>query len=215
MLTYLLAIGVGLASLSLYMAAFFFPEVYRRYDLVWSGVGMFYALVLWVCAERITGGLLLGQIASVALLSRFGYQTLQLRREQTPVEQRTPLPASANSAWEVIQVTVQQLRSSFRQSADRSPFAAQLEHSIIRLEEVWQMVRSRVDALISTTLNLPPLPQPDKPYTEWDDDLEIAPESKTAPNPEMETTENPAPSSPLDRSTDPANHSASKEIPPL
>lgn len=156
MLTYLLAIVVGLASFSLYMAAFFFPEVHRRYDLIWSGVGMFYALILWVCAERITGGLLLGQIASVALLGWFGYQTLQLRHQQTPISERTLLPVSATSPLDVVRVTVQQLRSSFRESGSRSPQAAQIERAITQLEAVWQTVRSRINALVSTTLGLPP-----------------------------------------------------------
>lgn len=89
MLTYILALVVALGSFALYMAAFFFPEVHRKGDLIWSGVGMFYALVLWVCAGRITGGVLLGQIASVALLGWFGWQTLTLRRALTPAEQQT------------------------------------------------------------------------------------------------------------------------------
>uniref|UniRef100_A0ACD5GY64 Ycf66 family protein n=1 Tax=Desertifilum tharense IPPAS B-1220 TaxID=1781255 RepID=A0ACD5GY64_9CYAN len=33
----------------------FFPEVYRKGDFIWSGVGLFYALVLWVCAGQIRG----------------------------------------------------------------------------------------------------------------------------------------------------------------
>lgn len=150
MLTYLLAITVGLGSFGLYMAAFFFPEVHRRYDLIWSGVGLFYALVLWVCAGRITGGVLLGQMASVALLGWFGWQTLTLRRSQTPVAQQTQLPASATSTSEVIQVTVHQLRSNFQKSADRSPLAAQLNQAIDRLESGWIGLTSWVKALTTS-----------------------------------------------------------------
>lgn len=226
MLSYLLALVVGLASFSLYMAAFFFPEVYRRYDFFWSGVGMFYALVLWVCAGRITGGLLLGQIASVALLGWFGYQTLQLRREQMPVEQRTPLPASANSAWEVAQITVQQLRASFRESADRSPLAAQLERSIVQIEKIWQSVRSRMDALISTTLNPASMPKSEKPgsgaepYAEWDDlEKEAAPNMETirssASYPSMKPPSNPVSAQASEQAISPAKNSASDEIPPF
>ena len=80
MLAYILAIAVGLASLSLYLSAFFLPELHRKDDFLWSGVGLFYALVLWVCAGRITGGVLLGQSASVTLVLCFGWQTLRLRR---------------------------------------------------------------------------------------------------------------------------------------
>jgi hypothetical protein len=154
MLSYLLAITVGLGSFSLYMAAFFFPEVHRKYDLIWSGVGMFYALVLWVCAGRITGGLLLGQIASVALLGWFGWQTLQLRREQTPSAQQTQLPEAATSASEVIQITIQQLRSNLQQSADRSPLVVPLNRAIDRLEESWISLNSWIKAF-NTTLTSP------------------------------------------------------------
>lgn len=92
MLAYILALAVGLGSCAVYMAAFFFPEVHRKSDFIWSGVGLFYALILWVCAGRITGAVLLGQMASVALLGWFGWQTLTLRRELTPVVQQTPIP---------------------------------------------------------------------------------------------------------------------------
>ncbi len=92
MLAYLLAIAVGLASLGLYLAAFFFPEVHRKNDFILSGLGMFYALVLWVCAGRITGGLLLGQMAGAGLLGWLGWETLNLRRGVVPTEQQTALP---------------------------------------------------------------------------------------------------------------------------
>lgn len=84
MLTYLLAFVVALGSFGLYMSAFFYPEIYRKGDLVLSGVGLFYALVLWICADRITGAVLLGQIASVSLIGWFGYQSLTSRLGYTP-----------------------------------------------------------------------------------------------------------------------------------
>ena len=93
MLAYVLALAVGLGSLAIYLAAFFFPEVHRKNDFIWSGLGLFYALVLWVCAGRITGSLLLGQVASVVLLSWSVGQTLSLRRQITPSTQ-TPLPSA-------------------------------------------------------------------------------------------------------------------------
>ncbi|NER05276.1 MAG: hypothetical protein F6K17_23120 [Okeania sp. SIO3C4] len=89
MLTKILALAVGLGSLALYLVAFFFPEVHRKNDFIWSGLGLFYALVLWFCAGRITGAVLLGQVASVALLGYFGWQTLTLRRQVTPVAEQT------------------------------------------------------------------------------------------------------------------------------
>lgn len=95
MLAYILALAIGLGSLVIYLAAFFFPEIHRKNDFIWSGVGLFYALVLWVFAPRISGGLLLGHVASVALLVWFGWQTLSLRRQLTPLLQQTQVPSSA------------------------------------------------------------------------------------------------------------------------
>ncbi|WP_017317335.1 Ycf66 family protein [Mastigocladopsis repens] len=94
MLAYVLALAVGLGSVGLYMAAFFFPEIHRKNDFIWSGVGLFYALVLWIFAQRITGGFLLGHVASVALLGWFGWQTLSLRRQLTPTTQQTQIPST-------------------------------------------------------------------------------------------------------------------------
>ncbi len=94
MLAYVLALAVGLGSLAIYLAAFFFPEIHRKNDFIWSGVGFFYALVLWVFARRITGGLLLGHVASVALLGWSITQTLSLRRQLTPKTQQTPIPST-------------------------------------------------------------------------------------------------------------------------
>ncbi|MDZ8050695.1 MAG: Ycf66 family protein [Aulosira sp. ZfuVER01] len=94
MLAYVLALAVGLGSLAIYLAAFFFPEIHRKNDFIWSGIGLFYALMLWVFAQRINGGLLLGHVASVALLGWFGWQTFSLRRQVTPKAQQTPVPSS-------------------------------------------------------------------------------------------------------------------------
>lgn len=106
MLAYVLALAVGLGSFALYMAAFFFPEVHRKNDFIWSGVGLFYALVLWICAGRITGGLLLGQVAGVALLGWSISQTLQLRRQATPAQQQTELP-SVEAVTNTVQAQVE------------------------------------------------------------------------------------------------------------
>jgi Ycf66 protein N-terminus len=87
MLTYLLAFAVALGSLALYLSAFLYPEIHRKGDLVWSGVGLFYALVLWVCAKQITGGVLLGQMAGSALLGWFAWQTINFRwQEMSPAQ---------------------------------------------------------------------------------------------------------------------------------
>ncbi|MEM9264781.1 MAG: Ycf66 family protein [Cyanobacteria bacterium P01_F01_bin.13] len=97
MLANLLAIIIGLGSLAFYLAAFILPEVHRRSDFFWSGVGMFYALVLWFCARQMNGAVLVGQTASVGLLLWLGYQTLLLRRETTPAAQQTPIRLGKSS----------------------------------------------------------------------------------------------------------------------
>ena len=80
-MAYILALIVALGSFAMYMVAFVLPEVHRKNDFIWSGVGLFYALVLWLCAGRITGGVLLGQSASVVLLGYFAWETFNLRFE--------------------------------------------------------------------------------------------------------------------------------------
>jgi Ycf66 protein N-terminus len=94
MLAYILAVLVGTGSVGLYIAAFFFPEIHRKQDFVWSGVGFFYALILWVYARQETGGILLGQATSVALLGWLALQNLKLRRQLVPVGQQTPIPST-------------------------------------------------------------------------------------------------------------------------
>ena len=115
MLAYILALAVGLGSLGIYLAAFFFPEIHRKNDFIWSGVGLFYALVLWVCAGRITGSLVLGQVAGVALLGWSITQMLSLRRQITPRQQQTELP-SADEVKNTVQEKVSNLSLSQRLS---------------------------------------------------------------------------------------------------
>jgi hypothetical protein len=92
MLAYILAVLVGMGSVGLYLAAFFFPEIHRKQDFIWSGVGFLYALCLWIYAHQMTGGILVGQTANVALLGWFAWQILKLRRQLVPVSQQTPIP---------------------------------------------------------------------------------------------------------------------------
>ncbi|MGJ3253021.1 MAG: Ycf66 family protein [Elainellaceae cyanobacterium] len=143
MLAYILAITVALGSFALYMSAFFFPEVYRKYDLTWSGVGMFYALVLWVCAGQINGGVLLGHGASVALIGWFGWQNLHQRRALTPKNQRTPLPGGATSLGEVIQNKAQEWAADFPQKIRAVKLPGGLNRSLARLAEA---IATRISA---------------------------------------------------------------------
>jgi len=108
-MSHILALVVALGSFGLYMSAFFLPEVYRKHDFIWSGVGMFYALVLWVCAGRITGGVLLGQMASVALLGWMGWQLIESRRLLTPYDQQTRLPGSSRNLGDLLRLAADEL----------------------------------------------------------------------------------------------------------
>ncbi len=96
MLAYILSVIVGTGSVGLYLAAFLFPEIHRPKDIFWSGLGLFYALVLWVNGTNLSGGLLLGQALSVVLLGWFTWETLSLRRAIIPENQRTPVPPMPN-----------------------------------------------------------------------------------------------------------------------
>ena len=108
-LTYLLAITVGLGSFGLYMAAFFFPEVYRKYDLAWSGAGIVYAITLWLSVDRMTPLLVIGQVALTALLGRFVWQNLELRRAIAPDAEKTAYPEAGDSLAAVIRYKLRAL----------------------------------------------------------------------------------------------------------
>ena len=91
MLATVLAGLLGLGSVIFYMAAFVYPEVHRRSDFLWGGLGLIYAAVLWFSSAQMTGLVLLGQVVAVALLLGLGWQTLTVRRQKTPVYQQTPI----------------------------------------------------------------------------------------------------------------------------
>jgi hypothetical protein len=80
MLAQILAIAVALGSGLLFLTAFILPKLHRQDDFFWSAVGLFYALILWVCAGQMAGAILLGQVASVILLGWFAWETLRLRQ---------------------------------------------------------------------------------------------------------------------------------------
>jgi len=80
MLAQVLAIAVALGSALLFLTAFLFPKLHRQDDFFWSAVGLFYALVLWVCAGQMVGAVLLGQLASVILLGWLAWEMLRLRQ---------------------------------------------------------------------------------------------------------------------------------------
>ena len=84
MLAYILGLVVGTSSLLILVKAVLAKDLQKeanlfQTDIFWSGVGLFYGLALWVCAERITGALLLGQIASVCLIGWLVVQVQEMR----------------------------------------------------------------------------------------------------------------------------------------
>ncbi len=141
MLTVLLALGVGLGSFALYMSAFLYPEVYRKGDLIWSGIGLFYALVLWICTDRITGGVLLGQLASVSLIGWFGWQTMTARLGYVPTtgelqtrlsdalkpENRSQLIDQAKQQFATVQTQAQGLINKVVSAPSEAPAAEPYE----------------------------------------------------------------------------------------
>ncbi|MBE9062490.1 Ycf66 family protein [cf. Phormidesmis sp. LEGE 11477] len=110
MLANVLAVLLGLGSVTFYLAAFLYPEVHRRSDLVWSGLGLLYAVDLWFGAEQMTPTVLLGQIVAVALLIGLGWQTLAVRREKTPVYQQTPIVLTPEVVTDWAKSRLNQLR---------------------------------------------------------------------------------------------------------
>ena len=99
MLTYLLAWAVAVGSFGLYLSAFFFPELHRKNDLILSGVGLFFALTLWIYADRLRGGLLLGETAAVVLIFWFAWQSFKYRQQLTDPKLKT----NASQAQELFQ----------------------------------------------------------------------------------------------------------------
>jgi hypothetical protein len=165
MLAYVLAIAIAVGSLVFYLIAFFLPEVHRRQDFIWSGVGLFYALVLWFCAGRMTGAVLLGQIASGTLVLWLGWQTLSLRWALTPPSVRTP------TSWGQVQqrwATLQKQLTGYGKG--RSVLGA-IAAVGTDLQGAWTQLRQRIagpraqtasDAIFDqrTPLSDPPAPPP-------------------------------------------------------
>jgi hypothetical protein len=117
MLSYLLVWIVSLGSVGFYLSGFLLPEVARKYDPIWSGLGLIYALDLLADHSRIRGGLLLGQMASVALIVWFGWQTVQQRRQLTPETERTPLPNSIDGVIPFLKQGWERLLAAYGQDA--------------------------------------------------------------------------------------------------
>ncbi|PSB13988.1 hypothetical protein C7B76_17825 [filamentous cyanobacterium CCP2] len=150
MLTYILAIVVALASFALYMAAFFLPELYRKYDLVWSGVGVFYAYEIWHNAGQIRGPVLLGQMAGSALIGWFAWQTLSMRWEQTPVEQRTQVPRVEGTLGDVVQYQSARLWAYLQSEEFQSRLPQNFDEVLQQASDVFDRLKEWIAAVLST-----------------------------------------------------------------
>jgi len=162
MLAYILALAVGLGSLGVYLAAFFVPEVHRKSDFYWSGIGLFYALMLWVCAGRITGGVLVGQIAGVALLGWFGWQTLTLRREFTPAALQTDLPSKEEAA-ETIRVQAESLKDNVQSKLSKVSLPAGISDLPQKLGGLFANAKTQVQARLDAAKKPKAKPTPPTP----------------------------------------------------
>ncbi|WP_404790554.1 Ycf66 family protein [Altericista sp. CCNU0014] len=114
MLNHLLAGILGLGSLSLFLSGFFLPELRRKTDPIWSGVGLIYALLLWIEGN----GHLLEHVASVSLIIWFGWQTLQQRRQFSEPETQTAIPNSLETLTPFLKAGWDRMRVSYSETAD-------------------------------------------------------------------------------------------------
>jgi Ycf66 protein N-terminus len=159
MLAYILAVLVGTGSVGLYLAAFFWPEIHRKQDFIWSGVGCFYALFLWIYAHQVTGGILVGQTTSIVLLGWLGWQTFQLRQQLVPIER-------ANAIANAIQLPN---RNGADRPAPKTPKPAQKPPATISTPPPVATVKQSIDkpptpvATKPASIDKPPTPVATKP----------------------------------------------------
>ncbi len=120
MLNLFLGWTVSLGSLGFYLVGYLLPEVRRKKDAIWSGVGLIYALALLTNGDRISGGLLVGQLASVTLIGWFGWQTLQQRRDLSDAVAQTPIPNSVQNVFPFLKQGWKRLRATYTSPEDDS-----------------------------------------------------------------------------------------------
>ena len=218
MLAYILALAVGLGSLGIYLAAFFVPEVHRKSDFYWSGVGLFYALMLWVCAGRITGGVLLGQMAGVALLGWFGWQTLTLRRQLIPAEQQTELPSQAEAA-QTVKATAASVKENLQSKLSNSSLPEKIGGLLTtvkdRIQGIGAAAKQKAQPSVKTQPPKTALTSlPNEALGEESDWEEEAIASDTATDETITSTETPKVSSPFEAiaKTEPVPESNEPEL---
>jgi hypothetical protein len=137
MLHSLLAWTMGLGSLGLFASGFFLPEIRRKNDLIWSGIGLFYALVMTVDSGRLRGGMILEELASVILIVWFALQILKQRRRSVPPEKLTPLPNSMETWTTFLKEGWGRLQQSFSDpDALEALFAQEDEDTLIDISKL-------------------------------------------------------------------------------
>ncbi len=188
MLTYLLAWAMAFGSLGLYLTAFFFPELHRKNDLILSGAGLFFALTLFVYAERLRGGLLLGETAAVALILWFGWQSLKYRRELTDPKLKTD-DSKAQDLWQAIKSVLPGQKTT-EDGIPTNKIAGQISDWVSRvdlekLKGQFQGVLKKVPLPTAspTVPSATPTPASDNQAPDWDEEPEAAPASETVESP--------------------------------
>jgi Ycf66 protein N-terminus len=193
MLNDLLGWIVALGSLGLYLSRFFLPEVQRKNDAIWSGVGFFYALILWTNGDRIKGGLLLGQMASVALIVWLGWQALQQRRQLAAPQDQTPLPESVQSSWPFVKTGLDRLVSTIKDGPSSSPEISQGFGSEKKEFKIGGLTLPfDLSALLATvkgspsreTTEIPKASSADGKDEDWGDEVVSEPSTPQEPEPE-------------------------------
>ncbi|URR34982.1 hypothetical protein NBE99_10080 [Thermosynechococcus sp. HN-54] len=218
MLTNLLAWSMAIASLGLYLLGFFLPELYRRFDLIASGAGLFFALTLWIYGDRIGGGLLLGTAAAVVLILWFGWQSLSYRWQLTYPGDRTDTQ-KAQALWqkvqsllpegtfakmgEQLQGLISRLRDRLQKQPDRPPLPVDTPPPPMDTGDIKEDLWTGETSTPSTVAEQP------TPATEA---AAAVPEESAAPEPTpvAETTASPTAETPTDT---PADHEGVAEIP--
>jgi hypothetical protein len=152
MLANILAIVVGASSLYLLSTAFSAADRHRKDDFLWGAVGLFYALVLWLCAGRFTGAILLGQAAASVLLLVFGWQTLQLRQALLYPDR----PVQLFSAVEWLQGRLGKVSPL---KPPKTPVSKSKESPIEKIsEKVKETIAPVAEKVSSTVTEVPPEP---------------------------------------------------------
>ncbi|MBD2579430.1 Ycf66 family protein [Oscillatoria sp. FACHB-1406] len=197
MLAHILAIAVALGSFVLFMAAFFFPEVHRKYDFLWSGVAMFYALVLWICAGRITGGVLLGQTASVALLGWLGWEAFSLRRATTADGEKTVISPETQAKINRLSPNILFAPITNRFRKPKPPTSAPVESVATLVEEAEDPQTDKLESLADRIA--PPSPKVEETTSDSVSASETNPEAEAQATAESIT---PPPQTPLEDNPD-------------